>query len=149
MKNQQIFKIKIILFVIMLFCGLFTQANAQGQGKRGEKVKKARQEYLKKRLNLTPDQDKKFWVVYEAYISEHQEINKAKKQMRLEMPSLTATDEQLNASIQEMLNLKQKEVDVEKNYIPKFKAIISVRQLVEMYSASKDFNKLLLEKLKE
>ena len=87
--------------------------------------------------------------MYEAYIDEHQEINKAKKQMRLEMPSLTATDEQLNASIQEMLNLKQKEVDIEKTYIPKFKAIISVRQLVEMYSASKDFNRLLLDKLRE
>ena len=69
--------------------------------------------------------------------------------MRLELPSLTSTDEQLNAGIQEMLNLTQKEVDIEKNYIPKFKTIISVRQLVEMYSASKDFNKLLLDKLKE
>ncbi len=147
MKNKQI--IKNLLFIFVLFCGIFTQINAQAQGKRGEKIKKARQEYIKKRLNLTPDQDKKFWVVYEAYIEEHQLINKAKKQMRLEMPSLTATDEQLNASIQEMLNLKQKEVDIEKNYIPKFKAIISVRQLVEMYSASKDFNKLLLDKLKE
>ncbi len=147
MKNKQI--IKNLLFILVLFCGIFMQVNAQAQGKRGEKIKKARQEYLKKRLNLTPDQDKKFWVVYEAYVEEHQQINKAKKQMRLEMPSLTATDEQLNASIQEMLTLKQKEVDIEKNYIPKFKAIISVRQLVEMYSASKDFNKLLLDKLKE
>ena len=147
MKNQQI--IKRLLFILVLFCGIFTQASAQAQGKRGEKIKKARQEYIKKRLNLTPDQDKKFWVVYEAYIDEHQAINRAKKQMRLEMPSLTATDEQLNASIQEMLDLKQKEIDTEKSYIPKFKAIISVRQLVEMYSASKDFNKLLLDKLKE
>ena len=147
MKNQQI--IKKLLLILLLFCGIFTQVHAQGQGKRGEKIKKARQEYIKKRLNLTPDQDKKFWVVYEAYIDEHQAINRAKKQMRLEMPSLTATDEQLNAGIQEMLNLKQKEVDIEKNYIPKFKTIISVRQLVEMYSASKDFNKLLLDKLKE
>ncbi len=138
--------IKILILSLLMFCGVFTQANAQ---RKGEKIKQARQEYIKKRLNLTPDQDKKFWVVYEAYVDEQQAINKAKKQMRLEMPSLTATDEQLNANIQEMLNLKQREVDIEKNYIPKFKAIISVRQLVEMYSASKDFNKLLLDKLRE
>ena len=146
---ENIKNIKKILFIFVLFCGIFSQSYAQAQGKKGEKIKKARQEYIKKRLNLTPDQDKKFWVVYEAYIDEHQEINKAKKQMRLEMPSLTATDEQLNASIQEMLNLKQKEVDIEKTYITKFKAIISVRQLVEMYNASKDFNRLLLDKLRE
>ena len=61
--------------------------------------------------------------------------------------NLTTTDEQLIKNINNMLDLKQEELNNEKSYIEKLLKVLTARQLAELYNANNDFNRMLLSKL--
>jgi hypothetical protein len=48
-----------------------------------------------------------------------------------------------------MITLRQKEVDLEKEYMNRFLKTISPRQLSELYKTEQEFTKLLLERLED
>jgi hypothetical protein len=51
------------------------------------------------------------------------------------------------ANIKETLNLQQKEVDLEREYMSKFLKVINVRQLAELYKAEQVFTQMLIQRL--
>jgi hypothetical protein len=87
--------------------------------------------------------------VYNEYNAKKQEIRKSLRQFRSQSAASTATDEKLLADMKEMIDLRQKEVDLEKEYMSKFLKVIKPHQLVELYNTEQDFRKELLKMLQE
>ena len=69
------------------------------------------------------------------------------RRLIVETNTLTTPDEKILANIKESLNLQQKEVDLEKEYVTKFLKVINVRQLAELYKAEQMFTQMLLQRL--
>ncbi len=136
-----------ILITIFLVAFSFV-SKAQDEYPRGkEKIRAAKVGLITNRLSLSEEQAKTFWIVYEDFDKRRSEIRKNIRQMTAESRNLTTSDDKLLADIKEILSLKQKEVDLEKEYLPKFLKTINVRQLAELFKTEQLFNQMLVKKL--
>ena len=115
--------------------------------RRNEKIRAAKVGLITNRLNLTEEQAKTFWIVYEDFDKKRNEIRKNIRQMTAESRNITTSDDKILADLKDVLSLKQKEVDLEKEYISKFLKTINVRQLSELFKTEQLFNQMLVKKL--
>jgi hypothetical protein len=140
---------KITFLITILFISFSSVLKAQDElAPRGkEKIRAAKVGLITNRLNLTEEQAKTFWIVYEDFDKKRSEIRKNIRQMTSESRNITTTDDKILSDLKELLNLKQKEVDLEKDYLPKFLKSINVRQLSELYKTEQLFNQMLVKKL--
>jgi Spy/CpxP family protein refolding chaperone len=120
---------------------------SQERGAAREKIETAKIGFITNRLNLTSEQAPKFWPVYNEYNAKKQEIRRGLRQLKTDSTATTATDEKLLEGMKEMMQLKQKEVDLEKDYMNRFLKVINPRQLTELYHTEQDFRKELLKML--
>jgi Spy/CpxP family protein refolding chaperone len=138
-----------IIILMVGFLMLAAQTTFAQPGHIKDRIQDARKEYVIKRLDLTQEQQKKFVPLYEDYTSKQHEIQKKIRFLRLETGSLALSDAEMNADIDKMIELKQKELDLEKEYIGKFRQILNVKQVVEMYKAERDFVRVVLKRLRD
>lgn len=124
----------------------FSQDDPMQKGR--EKIKAARLGLITNRLNLTEEQAKGFWPIFNDYENKRAELRKSVRQLTAESRNLTTSDDKIAANLKEILNLKQKEVDLEKEYQAKFLKVISVRQVSELYKTEQLFNMMLMKKLR-
>lgn len=136
-------KILLIFFMGMLTLSTFAQ---DGERLREEKVK-----FLKKKLALTADEEKKFIPLYEKYTDEMQELRKTfKSDVDLAEVDLTfMSDEECQKLIDDILGFKQKEVDLIKKYTDEFKKVLPVKKVAMIFKAEVEFKKQLVKKLRE
>lgn len=139
-------KISILITILTLTFTSFVKA--QDENLRGkEKIKAAKVGLITNRLNLTEEQAKTFWIVYDEFEKKRSEIRKNIRQMTAESRNITTSDDKILTDLKEVLTLKQKEVDLEKEYVNKFLKTINVRQLSELYKTEQLFNQMLVKKL--
>ena len=139
---------KVALLVIVLAMSLMTKAQDEFPNRKGnERIKAAKVGLITNRLSLTEEQAKTFWIVYDEFDKKRNEIRKNIHQMTAESRNITTSDDKILADIKEILNLKQKEVDLNKEYLSKFLKSINVRQVSELYKTEQLFNQMLVKKL--
>jgi archaellum component FlaC len=112
-----------------------------------ENIRNAKVGMITNRLDLSTEQAPKFWVVYNEYEKETKAIRQKLKKLTEDTGSLTTTDDKIAKNVNLMLDLRQQEVNVEKDYFEKFKKVISIRQYAELKRTEKAFNQLLINKL--
>ncbi len=112
-----------------------------------QKIENAKIGLITNRLNLTPEQSQQFWPVYNEFDDRKRDIRKQMRKLIVETNTLTTPDEKILANIKETLNLQQKEVDLEREYMNKFLKVINVRQLAELYKAEQMFTQMLIQRL--
>ncbi len=133
---------KLIILIAVLLAGLSVRA----QDKR-EQIESARIAFISQRLNLSPAQAEKFWPLYNEFSSKRQDIKRAIRKTQLASQESTATEETLKTNLYNGIALKQKELDLEKEYLARFLLVLSARQVTELQKAEKDFLKTMLDKL--
>jgi len=134
-----------LIWLVLLLCN-FT---ALAQERMRERIQEARKEYVLKRLELNAEQQKKFPPIYEEYIKKQHELQKKLRQLRIETATLSLSDAEIAADLETMLQLRQQELDLEKEFFNKSKGILSIKQTAEMYKAEKDFVKTVLRNLRD
>jgi Spy/CpxP family protein refolding chaperone len=138
------------VFFLFLFTAVSLGGHAQNTPSPArERISAAKIGLITDRLNLTTDQAPQFWATYNEYSDKKRDIKKQLRGFKNQNAALTATDEQVEKSLQNMMALRQKEVDLEKEYMNKFLKSISARQLAELYKTEHEFTKLLLESLED
>ncbi len=125
--------------------------NTKAQDKK-EKVESMKVAYLADKLNLTPAEAEKFWPVYNEFQDKREVIQKTLRQ-KLKIVKNNDADQLTEAQADELINaqLEQEQglLDLKKEYMPKFKKLIGSKKVVALFLAEKDFNKLLLDKIKD
>lgn len=133
---------KILLFTTFLLLSYLQVALAQ-QGK--DRIEAAKIGIITQQLNLTSEQSKLFWPVYNKYSEELQLIRNQQKELRKGFQ--TKSDDQLRKDLEKVIEMKEKEVAIEKKYVQEFLKIINVRQVAMLYKADSMFKALLLKRL--
>ena len=136
------------LICILLFIPMLSMAQGGGQH-RGEKIQAAKIGLITERLNLTPEQAPQFWAVYNEYDSKRTELRRSIRRTMGESSSLAATDDKITNSQKQVLVLRKKELELEEEYMAKILKTITPRQFAELKQTESNFNKMLIEKLKE
>ncbi|PSL26647.1 LTXXQ motif family protein [Dyadobacter jiangsuensis] len=139
------------LALLLLFIGVASTA-AQAQRRSEEEIKKiqdAKVAIITNRLNLTPEQSTDFWPMYNEYSQKRREIHRAQRKIINDKKAEGQNDESVLNNLKEVQELRQKELDLEKEYQNKFLKVITASQVIELYKAERTFNDMLIQRLKQ
>ena len=132
------------LFILLATLCFETAMDQEGGN---QKIENAKIGLITNRLNLSTEQSQQFWPVYNEFDGKKKDIRKQMRRLIVETNTLTTPDEKILANIKETLNLQQREVDLEREYMNKFLKVINVRQLAELYKAEQVFTQMLIQRL--
>ncbi len=145
-------KLYIFLFAFSL---LAFPGNAQGnqaskgdRKERHEKIAAAKIAFMTDKMNLNTEQSQKFWPLYNEYDAKRHSLRKKSHLFKNENTD-NMSDAQLKEAINAMLEARQQELALEKEYLEKFQKVITVRQVATMYKSEKEFMRVLLKKLND
>jgi len=132
----------------MLMLLVSSTALAQGQSAQ-DKIAAARIALINERLALTPAEAEKFWPLYREYSDQRQLLKREYLDARRQYRAEGMSEEESKRLLQIGLALKEKELDLDKQYTKRLNTVISNRQLIALRKAEDDFRKMLLERLQE
>lgn len=135
-----------IIFFMLIF--LFSGAFAQDR-EAMKKIESARIALITERLGLSPEQAEKFWPVYRQYNMERRQIREEFRDTRQNVDMANLTEEQSKEMIQKAMDLKQRELNLEKEYSRRLSEVISTQQLFKLKNAEKDFQQMLLKRIQQ
>lgn len=142
---------KITLFTLSLLiaCAVFAQSNKDKRPSK-EKVKALKVAYITEKLNLTSAEAQQFWPIYNEFDAKMDEIHKSIRKMHKKDDAI---DEMTDAEVEKMINsidaLRQKGLDLHKEYHVKFKAVLKIKKVAKLYKADQDFKRDLLKKIRD
>lgn len=137
----------------LLMIGAASPVFSQGPGKGvdREDIESMKIAFLTRRLNLTPDEARKFWPVYNQFSEELKVIrenrNKAAKDTKDNFETLS--DKEVEKIVDGEITFRQQEIDLLKKYHNQFKQTLPIKKVAKLYRAEEDFKRELLERIKE
>ena len=134
--------------IILLLFFISFWANAQNR-EAMKKIESARIALITERLGLSPNQAEKFWPVYREYNLQRRELRKEFRETRQGVDMKTLTEEQSKLLIQTALDIKQKELNLEKDYSHRMTEVITTQQLFKLKNAEKDFQQMILKRIQD
>lgn len=107
--------------------------------------------FITKEVGLTPDEAKVFWPVYNEYESKRHELRKSfKKTEDLKQEDFDKlTDKEATQILDKQIIEAQKYLDLRKEYHAKFKAILPPVKVLKLYDAEREFQKILMDKMRQ
>jgi len=147
-------KRKLMIVVLLTLCthSLMAQPPRQRPGleERKENIEAMKIAFLTKRLNLTPDEAKVFWPVYNQFTGELKKVREARPGKMHDGNSIDQlNDKEAEKMVDEMLMSRQMELDILKKYHAQFKQVLPVRKVAHLYRAEEEFKKELIERIRE
>ena len=136
---------KKLILIPFLFLALFVK----GQSKETlKKIEAAKIALITERLNLTPEQAERFWPIYREYSARNKEIRKDFDQARRKFDPNTATEDENKRMLEMGSRVKERQLDLEKEYSQRILQVITNRQLNNLREAERDFREMLLRRIK-
>jgi Spy/CpxP family protein refolding chaperone len=138
-----------LILILLFFIGIsvFAQQKNENRAKNQDKIKAIKVGLITDELDLTESQAEKFWPIYNTYSDKRKEILQQIRKRNKD--SEEVNDKEILQNQDEILKLKQKELDLEKDYRDDFLKVITAKQYNDLQQVEKKFNQMLLNKLKE
>jgi hypothetical protein len=108
-----------------------------------DRIEAARIAYITDQLELTPEEAEKFWPIYREFTQQRREIRRQLRQTtRSAHPD--KTDQEI---VDQQFEMKQKELDLEKEYSGRLLKVISARKLRSLPQAERRFRQMILDQI--
>lgn len=116
--------------------------------KRAE-IEAQRVAYITTQLELTPEESKAFWPVYNEYQKTIDQHRKTKSEFKKPMKDMSElSDTEVDELLQAQFTYERATIDIEEVYYGKFKQVLPVKKVAGFYEAERGFKKELLRSLK-
>jgi hypothetical protein len=132
--------------ILMLFASV--QLFAQPNHEAAEKIRSKKIAYLTEYLKLTPEEAQKFWPVYNQKEDESKELRKQMHEINKNKKWEDMTDAEAENMLEQMLIIRQKELDLDKKYLQKFKEVIPVKKVAMLHKAEIEFRKEMIKEMR-
>lgn len=141
----------LILALISPTTTLLAQPGGPVAAARQEQVKAAKIGFITRELNLTEEEAQKFWPVYNKFDNEREAHRRKMMALRLETGSSgdVMTDKEAEAAVEQYLQLRQEEVDLEKRFYQSVKKVLPAEKVALLFQAEKRFQRELLRNLQQ
>ncbi len=144
---------KHILFTISI---LFIFSTTYGQemmpkGPRGKQIiEQEKIPFYTKKLNLTPDEAKAFWPLYDEYEQKKHDLMKQRRKIghAIMINDSTINDKKSQELNKSYFKLENDELDLKKAYNEKFKEVLPIQKVNKLYFVEHQFRIYLLKKLR-
>jgi hypothetical protein len=146
---------KLSLMLVFAFASVAVFAQGPGgnrggrvvEGKRTERVEAFRVGYYTQQLNLTVEESKAFWPIFNEFQDKMQALRKSERRLNEEGAELS--DKELEEAINQRFDLRQKQLDLEKEYYQKFKTVLPIKKVAQLPRVEREFRTELLKKMKD
>lgn len=103
-------------------------------------------DFLAKELNLTKEQEEKFFPMYDKMETETRELNRQVRGMERSVMQKgdKATDLEYEKAAEAIQELKGKESAVEMRYFGEFKTVLTKKQLFQLKQAERKFTQMIM-----
>jgi hypothetical protein len=141
-----------IIYVLLLI-SIVTPSLAQEEQvkdpKAQEKIKAARIAFITERLGLTPAEAEKFWPVYHEFASKRAALRQEFENARRN-PDPNRTKEENERQLLDLgFQLKQRELDLEKEYSGRILTTIPTQKLIALRQAEQDFRNIIIKQIQQ
>lgn len=142
----------------MLVLAIFTMGIVTAQEKKTDSDKASKKEeleaqkvaFITTKLELTTEESKLFWPVYDEKEKEVKEVRKKIRENVKEGKGMDdMSDEDVKKMMEDIFTLKKQELDIEEKYNKKFQEVIPVKKVAKLYMAERKFNEEVLRAWKE
>ena len=123
-------------------------AFAQPKGQRAqEKIEAFKIGFFTERLQLTPEESKTFWPLFEQFENERDAL---KEKYDLEGKKLELmSDKEVENAIMQHLEMEDQLVKLRRDYIHRFMDVLPVRKVALLQRIDTEFKRALLEEIKK
>ena len=145
-----------VLFI--LFHGAF-YLNSMAQGpkmpppppdeKTRQKLEAARAAVITEQLDLTPEQAQKFWPIYNEYSEKREVLRREFFEERRKMDPKNPDPETEQKVFNLGLDIRQRELDLDKEYFFKMMSVLSGQQMMNLRSAERHFHQMVMNQLQQ
>lgn len=132
----------VLFFMVLSIWCLSLQARAQDNSENQEKIKSMQAMFFNEQLNLTPEEAKNFWPLYNQYREEIKSINQ--KLRNLESENLSPEQKLAKKN-----QLEEQKLAISKKYQDQFKKVLPVAKVAQIDKVERDFKMWLLEQFKQ
>lgn len=139
--------LKYIGFTVVFLLSLLT---ARAQRTTYREITEKRIEYIAPRLNLTAGESEKFWPIFREFYEQREQIARKTKQRNKQFDDKApSSDEDYINAINFIIENKADQVTLMKEYLKKYLEVLPPQKVYQLYQLDEDFNKELLNKLKQ
>ena len=131
-----------------------TSVHAQPEGppspERLREIKAQKSAFITARLELTPEEAQQFWPIYNEFDDKQDALRKEMRELFKE-PGKEAdlSEAEAAALLEKGLQHRQKEIDLEKSYLERFKKSIGAVKTLRLRQAEHGFNREVLRKFRD
>lgn len=133
----------------ILIIAMFIAFNSNIMAQNGERLEAMKIGFITERLNLTADEAKVFWPVYNKFTEELKKLRLSTKgkitEEMADMPNMNDTEAE--KVLTDMVNFKINEAELIKKYAAEFKKVLPIKKVVLLFKAENDFKRELLKQL--
>ena len=134
-------------YIFILLWNAF-QSESQTNAKR-DKIDQLRVAFINSKVNLSNQETQQFWPLYNEL---NDKLDLLKKTYRINFiknfNAESLTDKEAEALLTAEFILKQKELDLNKEYYEKYKKILPIKKIALIKMAENDFKKELIKTIK-
>ncbi len=135
--------------IITLFILLPSLAFCQGGRPGDDKIEAAKIAFFTQKLDLSADEAKVFWPIYNDYQKEQTALRRDRMQKMISFRKVTEIDDLSDTEIQALIagdfDYKQKDLNIERKYYSKLKSSgLTIKLIGKFYRAQEAFKKELL-----
>lgn len=141
LKNYILFNI-LFLFVATT---VFAQGGPRQLRERYRQFESQRIAFITRELDLSPEEAQAFWPVYNEYNEKRNQLMIRHRNQRVDENNLDElSEEQLLELADSDINNMEEMTTLRRQYHEKFKKILPIKKVVQLYGAERDFNRHLL-----
>lgn len=135
-----------ILVLLISFSGF-----AQRDGKMDERIKAQKIGFITEKLSLTPEESQNFWPIYNAFEASIEKIKSEDiRPLKMEMRNGTdVSDKRADGILEEFMKAGNEIHEAKIKLVNDLKKVISSKKIIKLKAAEDQFNRKLLERLKE
>mgnify|MGYP005866443595 CR=1 FL=1 len=105
-----------------------------------EKIRAAKVAYITNKLSLTTAEAQAFWPLFNEYEDRHHQLKKKKRGLMMGRFIEEKSDIELIADLRKMHELRQNQVELDKEYLEKYLKVLTPQKVADLYWAEQQFS---------
>ncbi|MBC7566452.1 MAG: hypothetical protein H7223_05755 [Pedobacter sp.] len=141
---------KYLIVIALLFTFPILSSAQRNGNERFQEIEAYKVTYLTGKLELSSEEAKIFWPLYNAWQTEQRDLRKERMQKMISFRKITEIEELSDSEVQNLIlndfNIKQRELNLDKKYYYKLKSSLPIKIVGKFYRAQEAFKKEILAK---
>lgn len=139
---------KLIPIVLLLFSiSIFAQG---GRKEMQEKIKAQKVAFITEKLSLTTEEAQEFWPIYNAFEAKVEKIKSEDlRDIKMKMRKGDVSDNEAEELLEMLISAEDEMHAAKQKLVTDLKKVISAEKIIRLKAAEDQFNRILLERLRE